>query len=136
LYHINSHFKSYQMKQIICAEKECRRCHKTKPIDQFRKRPNGFTLNQCRECEGELGKLRRLAKQATVPEVSPIISITTKSGKVVQASTQPITGGRKATSPLTDKILYFDPTVNRDTARVAFSAYANVLRTGINFKTI
>jgi len=121
------------MKQVICEEKECRRCHVTKPIDQFRKRPHGFILNQCKDCEGELGKLRRLSKQSIE---SSFVSITTKSGKVVQASTQPINGGRKATSPLTEKVLYFDPTVNRDTARIAFSAYANVLRTGINFKSI
>ena len=136
MYNNYSQFKTYIMKQAVCDEKECRRCHDVKPIEKFRSRPNGFTLNQCRDCESELGKIRRLAKQATVPEVSPIISITTKSGKVVQASTQPITGGRKATSPHTEKVLYFDPTVNRDTARIAFSAYANVLRTGVSYQSI
>lgn len=119
-------------KQEVCTDKECRRCHKVKLIEEFRTRPSGFTLNQCKECEGDLGKIRRMLKAG----ISPVISITTKSGKVVEASILPIAGGRMTTSPLTEKILYFNPNVNRDTARVAFSAYANVTRTGINYKTV
>lgn len=112
-------------------EKECRRCHKVKPIEDFRKRSFGFILNQCKECESEMNKSRAAAKKAAT---SPIISITTKSGIVVQASTLPIAGGRKAASPLSDKVLYFAPDVNRDKARLAYSVYANVVRTGITYQ--
>jgi len=118
------------MKQAVCNEKECRRCHKVLPISKFRTRTSGFILNQCRECESELGASRRK------PVVSHIVEITTKSGKVVQASMQPIAGGRMTTSPLTDKILYFDANVSRDVARVAFSAYADVVRTGISYQPV
>lgn len=121
------------MKQQECTEKECRRCHTVKLIEEFRTRPSGFTLNQCRECEGELGKIRRLAKKAAV---SPVITITTKSGLTIEASTIPVAGGRKTVSPLTDKVLYFSPDVNRDKARLAFSTFANVVRTGISYQLV
>ena len=113
-------------------EKICRRCGKSKDISMFRARPKGFILNQCRACESELGKVRRLAKVG----VSPFVTITTKSGKAVEASTNLIAGGRMTTSPNTDKVLYFGSNIDRDTARVAFSAYANVSRTGITFKPV
>jgi hypothetical protein len=113
-------------------EKTCRRCGKSKDESMFRLRPSGFRLNQCRECESELGKVRRLAKVG----VSPMITITTKSGVKVEASTTAIAGGRMTASPNTDKVLYFGSDVNRDTARLAFSVYANVDRTGITYKTI
>ena len=119
--------------KVVLEEKECRRCHNVKKIEEFRSRPNGFTLNQCRECESELGSIRREDKKT---QVSPIVEITTKSGKVVQASMQPIVGGRMTTSPLTDKVLYFDANVSRDVARVAFSAYADVVRTGISYQPV
>ena len=115
------------------THKVCRKCGRDLPIEKFRPRVSGFILNQCRECEGAMNKARAIAKKAAV---SPFISVTTKSGKVVQASTTPIVGGRMTTSPNTDKVLYFSPDVNRDTARVAFSAYANISRTGINYKTV
>ena len=118
------------MKQIICDEKVCRRCGKNKPIEEFRKRPSGFVLNQCKTCESELGAARRESKTITV------ISITTKSGKLVEASMKQIEGGRKTTSPNTDKVLYFNSDVDRDTARIAFSAYADVPRTGIQYQLV
>ena len=120
------------MKKIICDEKVCRRCGFDKPIEEFRKRPSGFILNQCKTCESELGAERRKSK---TPQTT-IISITTKSGKLVEASMKQIEGGRKATSPNTDKVLYFNSNVDRDTARVAFSAYANVPRTGIQYQSV
>lgn len=98
----------------------------------FRARPNGFVLNQCKTCESEMGKTRRLGKEKT----SPIINITTKSGKVVEASTKEIVNGRMTTSPNTNKVLYFEPNVSRDVARVAFSAYANIPRTGICYQPV
>ena len=117
--------------KIEVTEKVCRRCGILKPIADFRTRPFGFTLNQCKCCERELAIARRT--KAVIPET---ITITTKSGKMVEASLKPINGGRMTTSPLTEKVLYFSPTVNRDTARIAFSAHANIPRTGIQFKTI
>lgn len=117
-------------KQEDCIEKTCRRCGETKPIDKFRKRTSGFILNQCRKCEGELGRIRTKAKE------NKTVTITTKSGLVIQASLKPITGGRKASSPLTDKVLYFDSNVTRDSARVAFSTFANVVRTGITYQPV
>jgi NMD protein affecting ribosome stability and mRNA decay len=117
--------------------KVCRRCERELELDKFRTRPSGFTLNQCRECESALGKARREAKKGNVTMVvSQNITVTTKSGKSVNASLTPIPNGRKASSPLTEKVLYFDSTVNRDTARVAFSAYANVSRTGITYQPV
>jgi hypothetical protein len=118
------------MKQIITEKKVCRRCGFEKPIEEFRKRPSGFILNQCKSCESELGAERRKSKTTT------IISITTKSGKLVEASMKQIEGGRKATSPNTDKVLYFNSNVDRDTARIAFSAYAEVPRTGIQYQLV
>ena len=113
-------------------EKTCRRCGKSLDIEMFRLRPSGFRLNQCRGCESELGKVRRLAKV----EVSPFVSITTKRGKTVEASMTAIAGGRMTTSPKSTKVLYFSSDVDRDTARLAFSTFANVERTGITYKTI
>ena len=121
------------MKQEVVKEKECRRCHNVKPIEEFRPRTSGFILNQCRTCEGEMNKERAAAKKAAA---SPIVNITTKSGLIVQASTLPIAGGRKAASPNSDKVLYFAPDVNRDKARLAYSVYANVVRTGITYQTV
>lgn len=125
------------MKQEVCTEKVCRRCGIPKPIDQFRPRASGFILNQCRTCEGDMNKARRITKLTLAKaEVSSVVTITTKSGLVIEASTIPITGGRKTTSPLTDKVLYFSPEVNRDKARVAFSTFANVVRTGITYQPV
>lgn len=112
--------------------KVCRRCERDLELKKFRTRPSGFTLNQCRECEAEMGRIRREAKK----NANTLITVLTKSGKEVAASLSPIAGGRKASSPLTDKVLYFDGTVNRDTARVALSAYANVSRTGIKYEPV
>lgn len=122
-------------KQEEVTEKVCTCCGQLKPIEDFRKRPFGFTLNQCRTCEGAMNKARRLAK-IEAAKANPIITITTKSGRVVEAYSKPIAGCRKATSPNTDKVLYFPSDVNRDTARIAFSAYANVVRTGITYQPL
>jgi hypothetical protein len=117
--------------------KICTKCIRDLELDKFRTRPSGFTLNQCRECESAMGKARRDAAKGNVTmAVSQFITVTTKSGKSVAASLTPISGGRMTTSPNTDKVLYFSPNTNRDTARVAFSAYANVSRTGITYKTV
>lgn len=118
-------------KQEACTEKECTRCHNVKPIEEFRTRPFGFTLNQCKKCEGEMNKERAAAKKAAK---AAVVTITTKSGLVIEASLKPIAGGRKAASNLTDKVLYFNPEVSRDTARLALSTYAKVVRTGITYQ--
>ncbi len=121
--------------KVLVTEKVCRRCGgDPQPIENFRKRVSGFILNQCKKCESEMNKARRVK---TVPATAPaMFTVETKSGGKVEASINPIVGGRMTTSPLTDKVLYFDSTVTRDTARVAFSAYANIPRTGINFKKV
>lgn len=111
--------------------KICRNCNKEKKLSEFRTRPTGFTLNQCRQCENEMNKQRRLLKQK--PQM---FNVKTKSGKSVKASLKPIKGGRITTSPKTKKVLYFDGTVNRDNARVAFSAFANIPRTGISYQKV
>lgn len=115
--------------KVVLEEKECRRCHDVKKIEEFRTRPNGFTLNQCRECENELGKERR--KKKLEPQV---LSIVSKSGKTINASVSKIVGGRMTSSPLTEKVLYFEPSVSRDDARLAFSTFAGITRTGIKFE--
>lgn len=111
--------------------KVCKRCKEDKPMKDFRTRPNGFTLNQCKKCESELGKERRMKK--TKPQM---ITITSKSGMVIEAFTSPVKGGRITTSPKTNKVLYFGGEVTRDAARVAFSNYANIERTGIKFEKV
>jgi len=118
------------MKQIKCEEKICRRCGKLLPISMYRTRTSGFILNQCKNCESELNKNRRTSKT----EVSALIQVITKSGKIIEASTKPIIGGRMTKSPLTDKVLYFGQETNRDTARLAFSTFAEIERTGITFE--
>jgi len=114
-------------------KKICRRCGDEKKLSAFRTRPSGFTLNQCRQCENEMGKERRLKKLNAEPT---IITVTTKRGKMVEASVTPIEGGCMVTSPNTDKVLYFNSTIDRDTARVAFSAFAEVVRTGMKFQKL
>ena len=114
--------------------KVCTKCGGEKAEGEFRIHKSGFVLNQCKECEKAATKARRIAKLvADVTEVAEVtvFSVTTKSGKVIEASTKPIAGGRKASSPNSDKVLYFATGVTRDTARVAFSAFANVPTTGI-----
>lgn len=111
--------------------KICRRCEKEKELDKFRLRPTGFRLNQCRECENEMNKERRLKKKQ--PQ---IMKVTTKRGKEVMCSVTPIEGGKKISSPQTDKVLYFENTIDRDTARVAFAAYADITRTGMSYEKV
>ena len=116
----------------MCKEtKKCTRCKKDKELDEFRLRPTGFRLNQCRECENEMNKERRLKKQK--PQV---LVVKTKRGQEVMCSVTPIEGGRKISSPETDKVLYFENTVSRDTARVAFAAYAGISRTGMSYEKV
>ena len=119
------------MKQLPVTEKVCRKCGQLKPISEFRPRTSGFILNQCKDCEKELSKERR--NKVVIPSV---INITTKSGKVIVASIEVIPGGRITTSDKTEKVLYFDKNVNRDTARLAFSTYANIDRTGITYTAV
>jgi hypothetical protein len=121
------------MEKVKVTSKVCRRCGKELDIEMFRPRVSGFILNQCKACEKELSTARRMAKKLTA---AGIVTITTKSGKVVEASTQPIVGGRKASSPSTDKVLYFKSDTNRDAARAAFGVFADVPRTGILYQSV
>ena len=119
--------------KVVVTKKVCRRCGKELDIEMFRPRVSGFILNQCKSCEKELSTARRMAKKLIA---AGVVSITTKTGKVVEASTQPITGGRKASSPNTDKVLYFQSDIDRDTARAAFGVFADVSRTGIQYQAV
>jgi hypothetical protein len=110
--------------------KVCTKCGKELEIENFRLHKSGFVLNQCKECEKEATKARRLAKASTPAPVT-VVTVVTKSGKEIEASTKPLAGGRKASSPLSNKVLYFASGVTRDTARIAFSAFAGVPTTGI-----
>lgn len=123
--------------EAIVKTKPCTRCKRVLELEKFRTRPSGFTLNQCRECESAMGKARReAAKGNVVPAVSQTVTVTTKSGLTIEASLIPINGGRKASSPNTDKVLYFTSEVSRDAARLALSNYANIVRTGITYQTV
>ena len=106
--------------------KVCTKCGKELEIENFRVHKTGFILNQCKHCESEATRNRRKSKTVT-----EILSVTTKSGRVIEAFTKPISGGRRASSPNTEKVLFFKPGVARDQARIAFSAFANVPMTGI-----
>ena len=121
--------KTAKIKEVV-KSKFCTKCKIEHKIENFRVHKSGFVLNQCKDCEKAATKARRTSAIAKVV-ISEILKVTTKSGKTIEASTAPIAGGRKATSPNTDKVLYFAPGVNRDTARIAFSAFANVPTTGI-----
>jgi len=123
------------MEKEKVLKKVCKRCGRELDIENFRPRVSGFILNQCRDCEKELSTARRMAKKlaAAAPE---IVKVTTKSGKIVEASINPILGGRKASSPNTEKVLYFPSDITRDTARVAFSVFADVPRTGIQYERV
>jgi hypothetical protein len=116
--------------KVEVKAKVCTKCGVEKEIESFRVHKKGFVLNQCKDCEKAATKARRILKAVTSGEVT-LINVTTKSGKVIEASTKPIDGGRKATSDNTDKVLYFAPGVSRDTARIAFSAFAGVPTTGV-----
>jgi hypothetical protein len=118
--------------KVEVKEKVCRRCKDNKKIEEFRTRPNGFTLNQCKKCEGELTRERRNKKKGK-NIVNEVLSIISKNGKSILASIVPIVGGRFTISPNTTKVLYFDPSISRDDARLAFSTFAGISRTGINF---
>jgi hypothetical protein len=117
------------MEAVAVKTKICTKCGGEKVESEFRTHKSGFVLNQCKECERAATKARRLAK-ATASELT-LVTVVTKSGKEIEASTKPLAGGRKASSPLSDKVLYFASGVTRDTARIAFSAFANVPTTGI-----
>lgn len=114
----------------VVTSKFCTKCGIEHKIENFRVHKSGFVLNQCKDCEKAATKARRTSAIAKAV-ISEFFKVTTKSGKTIEASTAPIAGGRKATSPKTDKVLYFAPGVNRDTARIAFSAFASVPTTGI-----
>jgi hypothetical protein len=122
------------MEAVAVKTKICTKCGGEKVESEFRTHKSGFVLNQCKECERAATKARRLAKASTpapaVEEVT-VVTVKTKSGKLIEASTIPLAGGRKASSPNSDKVLYFASGVTRDTARIAFSAFAGVPTTGI-----
>lgn len=109
--------------------KVCTKCGKTKMLEMFRKHKNGYYLGKCYECEKEAWRIRPKKVKA---DVSTLFPVTTKAGHIFNVSNFPIPGGRKVTSPNTDKVIYTPPEVTRDEARAILQAYANVPRTGIS----
>jgi hypothetical protein len=110
--------------------KVCKVCGKEKPIEDFRKHKSGYRLGKCYECEKAAWQARPKKAKKVEPEKTTF-DVTTKSGQTFQVSVYPIPGGRKVSSPATDKVIYTPADVTRDQARAIFQAYANVPRTGI-----
>jgi hypothetical protein len=108
--------------------KICTKCGHEKMIEMFRLHKSGYRLGKCYACEKEAWKSR---PKKTKADVSTLFPVTTKAGHTFNVSNFPITGGRKVTSPETDKVIYTSPEVTRDEARAIMQAYANVPRTGI-----
>jgi hypothetical protein len=122
--------------KIIPESKICTKCGTDKPIADFRTHKSGFILNQCRQCEKDIAKQRIVNKSVkkNAETVSSLITITTKKGKVFEASLTPIKGGRKAS--VADKVLYFKEGTTRDEARAGFSVYYSVPQTGISSEIV
>jgi hypothetical protein len=112
------------------TKKICKVCGAEKPITDFRLHKSGYRLGKCYECEKAAWKTRTKKAKAPVEEKTTF-PVTTKSGQVFEVSVYPISGGRKVTSPETNKVIYTQADVTRDQARAIFQAYANVPRTGI-----
>ena len=110
--------------------KVCKVCGAEKPIEDFRKHKSGYRLGKCYECEKAAWQARPKKTKAPAAEKTTF-DVTTKSGQTFQVSVYPIPGGRKVSSPATDKVIYTPSEVTRDQARAIFQAYANVPRTGI-----
>lgn len=109
--------------------KTCYTCKVEKPINEFRRHKYGHYIGKCIICEKEAQKSRY---KKTKVDVSVLFPVTTKAGQTFNVSTYPINGGRKVTSPNTDKVIYTDANITRDEARAIFQSYANVPRTGIS----
>ena len=122
--------------KTIPESKICTKCGKDKSIAEYRTHKSGFILNQCRQCEKDIAKKRiedKKGKTATATVSSSLFSITTKKGKVFEASLKPIKGYRKASAG--EKVLYFKQ-ATRDEARSAFSAHFSVPPTGIKTEIV
>ena len=110
--------------------KVCKVCGAEKVITDFRKHKSGYRLGKCYECEKVAWKARPKKTKEPAAEKTTF-EVTTKSGQTFNVSVYPIPGGRKVTSPATDKVIYTPSDVTRDQARAIFQAYADVPRTGI-----
>ena len=119
--------------QIKVEAKVCTKCNVEKPISDFRIHGKSlFILNQCRSCEKEIALARARAKKGNSAPTTPVtttFTITTKKGKVFQASLEPTPGSRKATNG--ENVLYFPVGTTRDEARSAFAIHFNCPMTGI-----
>jgi len=127
--------KEKKAEKVEPTSKVCKVCGTDKPIEAFRLHKSGYRLGKCYECEKASWK-SRTKKNDTQSEAAiaaaTLFPVTTKAGQTFNVSTFPIKGGRKVTSPDTEKILYTPAEVTRDQARAIFQAYANVPRTGIS----
>lgn len=66
-------------------QKVCTECGINKPINDFRTHKNGFILNQCRQCERDMSKKKRIEDKRSkdVTERSTFYSSTSTIGKSV-----------------------------------------------------
>lgn len=131
--------KSKSKEKTVPDSKVCKICGQDKPIAEYRTHKSGFILNQCRQCEKDIAKKRIEDKKgkpttATAAVLSALFTITTKKGKVFEASLEPIKGGRKAFEG--EKVLYFKEGTTRDEARAAFSVHFSVPPTGIKTEIV
>lgn len=111
----------------------CSKTGEVLPISEFRVHAKGYYLSYSKAWEKAEAKRRRNAKAGVTVEATEtaVITITTSTGKVFEASKSPIVGGRKAESDKTDVILYFSEGVSRDEVRSAFRTHTGVPMTGI-----
>lgn len=110
----------------------CSKTGKVLPLSEFRVHAKGYYLSYSKDWEREQAKMRREAKAGKPAEMEmAMVTITTPTGKVFEASKTPIAGGRKAESDKTDIVLYFAEGVSRDEVRSAFRAHTGVPMTGI-----
>ena len=109
---------------------KCSKTGEVLPLSEFRVHAKGYYLSYSKGWERAEAKRRRDAKAGKTVEKA-VVTITTSTGKVFEASKTPIAGGRKAESEKTDIVLYFGEGVTRDQVRSAFRAHTGVPMTGI-----
>jgi hypothetical protein len=117
--------KNSKTKVTMSNTKTCNRCPEgtgPQPIANFRIHKSGYVLGQCKACEREASKSRRVTKGTP-----STFEVSTPSGKTFKASLTPVTGSRKVTHEGTTKVIYVLG-ASRDEVRSVFAKYANVSR--------
>jgi hypothetical protein len=118
---------------IEVTSKVCKSCDTEKPIEDFRLHKSGYRLGKCYVCE-KLSWKSRTIKQITFPGI--IIPMISKSGEEFDMYTYPVTGTKKVSSKVTEKVLYVPTNISRDVARSLFQKYANVPRNTVSVTSI